>query len=214
MADYIAFIHKDRKSGYGVSFPDLPGVVTVADTLEGVRKEAEEALALHIEGMVEDGEDVPAPSTLDFLAGDEVFKDAVAVVVIHVADIATPTVRVNITLPEAMLRRIDEHAAVHGFTRSGFLVQAAKKALAARRQPQVGQHRSRRSRNPRRGTARKGFRGSSPRMTKERNCYGRGPDRGRVKKNRLGRAPDPAILFSRDTGALHYQLFTHRRRGL
>ena len=56
MVDYIAFIHKDRKSGYGVSFPDLPGVVTVADTLEGVRKEAEEALALHVEGMVEDGD--------------------------------------------------------------------------------------------------------------------------------------------------------------
>ncbi len=131
MADYIAFIHKDRRSGYGVSFPDLPGVVTVADTLEGVRKQAEEALALHIEGMVEDGEAVPAPSTLDSVSGDEGFQDAVAVVVVHAPDAASPTVRVNITMPEAMLRQIDEHAAAHGFTRSGFLVQAAKKALEA-----------------------------------------------------------------------------------
>jgi predicted RNase H-like HicB family nuclease len=90
MADYVAFIHKDRKSGYGVSFPDLPGVVTVADTVEGVRKEAEEALALHIEGMVGDGDNVPAPSTLDSLSGDEGFRDAVAVAVIHGPDIATP----------------------------------------------------------------------------------------------------------------------------
>jgi predicted RNase H-like HicB family nuclease len=82
MADYIAFIHKDRRSGYGVSFPDLPGVVTVADTLEDVRKEAEEALSLHIEGMLEDGETLPPPSTLDAVSGDEAFKDAVAVVVV------------------------------------------------------------------------------------------------------------------------------------
>ncbi len=86
MVDYIAFIHKDRKSGYGVSFPDLPGVVTVADTLEGVRKEAEEALALHVEGMVEDGDTVPAPSTLDALAGADGFRDAVAVAVIRAPD--------------------------------------------------------------------------------------------------------------------------------
>ena len=86
MVDYIAFIHKDRKSGYGVSFPDLPGVVTVADTLEGVRKEAEEALALHVEGIVEDGDTVPAPSTLDALAGAAGFRDAVAVAVIRAPD--------------------------------------------------------------------------------------------------------------------------------
>jgi metal-responsive CopG/Arc/MetJ family transcriptional regulator len=55
------------------------------------------------------------------------------VVVIHAPNVSAPTVRANITLPQAMLRRIDEHAAVHGFTRSGFLVQAARKALGARR---------------------------------------------------------------------------------
>ena len=31
---YIALIHKEKDGGYGVSFPDFPGVTTVADTLD------------------------------------------------------------------------------------------------------------------------------------------------------------------------------------
>jgi hypothetical protein len=40
------------------------------------------------------------------------------------------TVRMNITLPKDTLRRIDAFAEDHGLTRSGFLVSAAKKAMA------------------------------------------------------------------------------------
>ncbi|MGH6805015.1 MAG: type II toxin-antitoxin system HicB family antitoxin [Methyloceanibacter sp.] len=131
MADYIAFIHKDPAQGHLASFPDLPGLAIAAGTLDGVWREAEAALAIHIREMVEHGEAVPAPSTLDMLAREHGYKDALAVVAIHVPDIAAPTVRVNVVLTEDLLRRIDERAAAHGFTRSGFLVQAARKALDA-----------------------------------------------------------------------------------
>ena len=33
MTHYIALIHKDPDSSYGVSFPDLPGVFTGGDTI-------------------------------------------------------------------------------------------------------------------------------------------------------------------------------------
>ena len=39
------------------------------------------------------------------------------------------TVRVNVTMPEDVLRSIDSYAEDHGFTRSGFLVTAAKRAI-------------------------------------------------------------------------------------
>jgi hypothetical protein len=39
---YIALIHKDHDSGYGVSFPDVPGVITVADTLDDALMQASE----------------------------------------------------------------------------------------------------------------------------------------------------------------------------
>ena len=131
MADYIAFIHDDRVPGYLATFPDLPGLAIVAATLDGVWREAEPALAIHIHGLIEHGEAVPAPSTLDMLAGEDGYKDAVAVVAVHAPDVLAATVRVNIVVTEAMLRQIDERAARHGFTRAGFLVQAARKALEA-----------------------------------------------------------------------------------
>lgn len=62
MRNYIGLIHKDAESDYGVSFPDFSGVVTAGADLDDARAMAEEALALHIEGLVEDGEAIPEPS--------------------------------------------------------------------------------------------------------------------------------------------------------
>jgi predicted RNase H-like HicB family nuclease len=61
MTTYVALIHKDHDSDYGVSFPDLPGCVTAGSTRDEAIAMAKEALTLHIEGLLEDGEDVPAP---------------------------------------------------------------------------------------------------------------------------------------------------------
>jgi predicted RNase H-like HicB family nuclease len=48
MRQYIALIHKDRDSDYGVSFPDLPGVITAGTSLDEARDMAAEALAFHL----------------------------------------------------------------------------------------------------------------------------------------------------------------------
>jgi predicted RNase H-like HicB family nuclease len=105
MSEYIALIHKDSGSGFGASFPDLPGCISVADTLEELRPMIEEALGFHIEGMVEDGDAVPEPSTLDEILKAEGYADAVAVMVVKSPDMAEATVRVNITLPESRSKR-------------------------------------------------------------------------------------------------------------
>ncbi len=70
--EYIAYLHKDPKSDFGVSFTDFPGCVTAGRTLDEARRMAEQALALHIEGMAEDGEAIPKPSieAIDRLAGE------------------------------------------------------------------------------------------------------------------------------------------------
>jgi len=47
------------------------------------------------------------------------------------AETRSRSVRVNITLPEDALRDIDAFAEAHGYTRSGFLAQAARKAMQA-----------------------------------------------------------------------------------
>ncbi len=128
MANYIAFMRKEPDSDFGVDFPDFPGCVTAGSTLEEARVMAAEALEGHIAVMVESGMAIPEPSPLDAVAYDPDNRDAVAFLV-HVPDGRAKAVRVNITLPSDLLRAIDEAAESHGFTRSGFLAQAARKEL-------------------------------------------------------------------------------------
>lgn len=71
MTSYVALIHKDPDSEYGVSFPDLPGCVTAGATLDEAIAMAREALALHIEGLLEDCQDVPAPTPAEQIDRDD-----------------------------------------------------------------------------------------------------------------------------------------------
>jgi predicted RNase H-like HicB family nuclease len=120
--EYIAYLHKDSKSDFGVSFPDFPGCVTAGKTLEQARRMGEEALALHIGGMAEDGEAIPDPSTIDDVADDPAMKGAVAFLVS--VDLEK-TVRVNITAQEGQINAIDRRAEEVGMTRSAYMVQSA-----------------------------------------------------------------------------------------
>ena len=64
---YPALIKKEKDGKYSVSFPDFKGgkfglCVSCGDTLEEAKKNAEEALRLHVEGLLEDGGKLPTPS--------------------------------------------------------------------------------------------------------------------------------------------------------
>jgi len=132
MANYLAIIHKDPKSDYGVSFPDFPGCITAGGSIDEAKEMAQDALALHIHGMAADGEKIPAPSKLDDILAQPDYSDATAVLVVSVADPKPRTVRVNVTLSENVLRKIDRIAKKRGMSRSSFLVHAAEKAIASR----------------------------------------------------------------------------------
>ena len=84
MRHYIAVIHKDADSDYGVSFPDLPGVVSAGATLDEARQMGVEALALHLEGILEEGEALPEPSSLEAIMADAEHRDGVALVTLSV----------------------------------------------------------------------------------------------------------------------------------
>lgn len=125
MPSYIGLIRKDKDSDFGVDFPDFPGCVSAGGTIEEARRMAQEALEMHVAGLIEDGESLPGPTTLDAIMADPENADAVAFLA-TVPEPAERSVRVNITLPEGLLRRIDARAA----NRSAFLARAAEKALA------------------------------------------------------------------------------------
>ena len=123
MPTFIALLRKDEASDYGVDFPDLPGCATAGRTLEEARVAAAEALALHLEGLAEDGEAAPEPSSVDDVMNDPRNRDAVAFLVDPLP--STKPVRVNVMLPGDLLRRIDRVTE----NRSRFLADAAREKL-------------------------------------------------------------------------------------
>ena len=129
MANYIAVVHKDPKSDFGVSFPDFPGCITAGSSIDEAKDMAHDALSLHIKGMMEDGENIPAPSKLEDIMDDPDYADAAAIIIVAVSETKPRSVRVNITVPEDMLRKIDEVAKKRGMSRSSFLVHAAQNAI-------------------------------------------------------------------------------------
>lgn len=137
MANYIAVVHKDPKSDFGVSFPDFPGCITAGSSIDEAKDMAHDALDLHIKGMLEDGENIPTPSNLEDIMADPDYSDAVAILVVTVSEEKPRSVRVNITVPEDMLRKIDAVAKKRGMSRSSFLVHAAQNAITSgqNRQP-------------------------------------------------------------------------------
>jgi len=129
MANYIAIVHKETKSDFGVSFPDFPGCITAGNNIDEAKDMAQDALSLHIRGVLEDGDQLPVPSKLEDIMADPDYALATAYLVVSVPDARPRTVRVNITLPEMTLKQIDAAAKKRGMSRSSFLVHAARNAL-------------------------------------------------------------------------------------
>jgi len=123
---YPAILEKEPGSVYGVTFPDFPGCISAGDTAEDVLVNAHEALAGHVALMVQDGESLPKPTSVEDVTADP----GVTMVAVTVIGVTVPgrAKRVNVTLDEALLDEIDMVAK----NRSRFLAEAARAELARR----------------------------------------------------------------------------------
>jgi predicted RNase H-like HicB family nuclease len=94
MRNYIGLIHRDADSHFGVSFPDFPGVITAGTSLDDARAMAVEALALHIDGLVEDGDVIPEPLALEKVMSDPDSRVGAAILVaVNTANITSGRAR-------------------------------------------------------------------------------------------------------------------------
>ena len=129
---YRALLEPDDSGGHGVIFPDLPGCVSAGDDAADAVRMAGEALALHVEGSLEDG-DVPPPAALDAPLPDWLLEEPGAERMVRVlvpVDVPSKPVRVDLSLEEELVAQIDSVAAVRGMTRSAFLAERAGLLLA------------------------------------------------------------------------------------
>lgn len=126
---YLAGITLERGT-FGVVFPDFPGCVTVADSLEQAIVKAHEALQFHIDTMIDDGDVLPEPKLhrLDAIKTDFYAQGD--------ADtwLTTAAVTVEVPQPQPMARvplgRIDALSE----SRSQFITRAIENEMARRKQ--------------------------------------------------------------------------------
>lgn len=123
---YAVFLEKDDNSDYGVTVPDLPGCFSAGTTVEEALENVQEAILTHVEGLLMDNETVPNPSSIAKLK-DEILSQNIiwSIVNADIAKLSKEVKRINITIPENILSKIDSFAQREGETRSGFLASAA-----------------------------------------------------------------------------------------
>jgi predicted RNase H-like HicB family nuclease len=125
---YPIHVHKYQDSAYGASFPDLPGCFAGADDLQRLPRAAQQAVEAHFHGETEA---VPGPSAPEAWEGHEDFQGGFWMMVdIDLSKVNTKAVRLNISLPENLVHRIDAVAKAQHLSRSAFLAKAAEREMA------------------------------------------------------------------------------------
>lgn len=122
---YVMEIHQTDNGHLSAHFPDLPGCITGGADMADLIASAEEALEVHISGLHEDKDPIPDATPLESLPRD---PDAYGYGLVR-ADMPASFVRVNISIDESLLRRIDSAASREQTTRSGWLASLARDAL-------------------------------------------------------------------------------------
>ena len=129
---FIAFVHKEPDSCYGVSFPDVPGCTSAGDTLDEALANAIDALSGHIRLMEADGDAVPTARTLEEIYTDPELKQDSEGAIISAVPLVRDrgsTTRINVSLDLGLLEAIDGLAKQRSQTRSAFLASAARREL-------------------------------------------------------------------------------------
>ncbi|MCY3839629.1 MAG: type II toxin-antitoxin system HicB family antitoxin [Gammaproteobacteria bacterium] len=125
---YVSFIHRDD-AGHGVSFPDFPGCVSIGDTVDDAVRHGSRALAFHVEGLLQEGEPIPAPRTINAIKADPELADwrrGADIALIPLLLDRGSSRRVNVSLDRRLLKTIDDKAKRRGMTRSASLATAAR----------------------------------------------------------------------------------------
>lgn len=129
---YIALVHKDADSDYGVMIPDVPGCYSAGATLDEAIENAVEALSGHVRMMESDGETVALPRSIDAILADpelsEEREGAIISAVPLVRDRGSST-RINVSLDLGLLEAIDQAARRRKQTRSAYIASAARREL-------------------------------------------------------------------------------------
>lgn len=126
---YPIYVHKEKGSAYGAIFPDIPGCFAAADNIQDLTRAAQEAVEAHFGA---DNDPIPVASSPDAWSKHEDYQDGGfwMMVDVDLNKVRSRSVRLNISLPENLVQRIDATAKQRGQSRSAFLASAAEHEMA------------------------------------------------------------------------------------
>ena len=132
MVAVVALVHGEP-GAYGISFPDFQGCVAGGATVDEALRRGRKALAFHIDSMGEVGEALPRVRDLAEVKADPEFAEDFADAAVALVEVELPgrAVRVNISIEENLLDRVDRAAHATGETRSGYIAAAVRARLTA-----------------------------------------------------------------------------------
>jgi predicted RNase H-like HicB family nuclease len=128
---YVGVIEPEPKN-WALGFPAFPGTFTLGDTLGDLLMHARDALASVVGAMEEDGDALPpdateAPDAFDI---DRSLYDDPRLVPVPV-EVRGKSVRINVTMDEGLVSRLDRMAEGAGTSRSALLARGARLVLSA-----------------------------------------------------------------------------------
>lgn len=136
--NYPVVVHKDADSDYGVTVPDLPGCFSFGPTMDDALANAVEAIVTHVEGLLLDGEPVPRPEKIETHRENPDYSDGIwAVVAVDLSRVSGSARRINVTIPERILSRVDDYAKETGDSRSGLMAAALLEYISQRPEKEV-----------------------------------------------------------------------------
>jgi predicted RNase H-like HicB family nuclease len=119
-----------NESNWSITFPDFPGVTLVAEKFADVMRQAKDALATAVENMEKDGDPLPPSIEEDVMPDYDrgPYHDPRTLLV--PVETAGRALRVNVSLDEGLLARIDDVSKRTGLSRSSLLARGARMLIA------------------------------------------------------------------------------------
>ena len=128
----VALIHEGNGE-FAAAFPDFPGVMAIADDLDGVIAKAADVLNAEAARLLENGAELPPLRALSQIAEDPRHREDCLGAMAALVPLCPPPpmVRVAVALDEALLMGVDRAAQARQETRSQYIAGTLRRALAA-----------------------------------------------------------------------------------
>ncbi len=128
---YLAVVDRvPEEANWSIVFPGLPGVTSVAEKFGDIMRQAKDALACAVQDMEQDGQALPLSVEEDVVPDYDrtIFHDPLALLV--PVEVSGRSLRVNISIDEGLLARVDDVSRRTGQSRSSLLARGARMLIA------------------------------------------------------------------------------------